>query len=261
MSILTIIRNISATGAYRMWQRNFKVYRKLFWVSMAPTLIEPFIYLVSLGIGLGLLVQRVGGLSYLQFIAPGLVASTAMFGASYECTYNSFIRMKFLKTYDAILATPLNIEEIILGEIFWGATRSTIASTSFLLVIWAFGLVDSPLALFLPPLLFFAGILFGVIGMIFTGLVSNIALFNYYFTIVITPLFLFSGIFFPVQNMPRWAQIMASYTPLFHVVRASRSLILGRLDSTIIIDVMYIVLVSSFLALLPIYLMKRKVIK
>jgi len=261
MIVAELLRNSSPRGIFRMWQRNFKVYRKLFLQSMAPTLLEPLIYLLSLGIGLGLLVRQVEGIPYLQFISPGLVASTTLFGASYECTFNSFVRMKYQKTYDAILATPVNIEEIVLGEIFWGATRSLINATAFLAVIWAFGLVKSPLALLLLPLLFISGLMFGVVGMTFTGLVSNISLFNYYFTIFVTPSFLFSGIFFPVKNLPGWAQALASYTPLFHVVRVSRSLALGRLNGTVVADVIYITGLTTLFFLVPVYLMKRKMIK
>lgn len=253
--------NITPRGVFKYWQRAFRVYRKLFWQSMAPTILEPLFYMLSLGIGLGLLIKRIEGLTYVQYIAPGLLASTAMFGASYETTFNSFVRMKFQKTYDAVLATPLTIEEITIGEILWGATRGLISAAAFLIIMFFFGLVKSPLVLLLIPILFVAGVMFGVIGMTFTGLVNNIALFNYYFTIFVTPLFLFSGIFFPVANLPGWAQALAEFTPLFHVVRVSRSLMLGRLDASVPADVLYILGVTTVFFLVPVYLMRRKVIK
>jgi lipooligosaccharide transport system permease protein len=245
-----------------MWQRNWKVFRKLFFKAVAPTFLEPFIYLISLGVGLGLFVHKVNGVSYIQFIAPGLVASSSMFGASYECTYNSFVRMKYEKLYDAIMATPLTAEEMVVGEIFWGATRSFLSGIIFLAAIALFGLVKSAAAILLLPILFISGLLFGIIGMTFTGLVSNISLFNYYFTIVITPLFLFSGIFFPVEALPNWAQTLARFTPLFHVVRLCRSLVIGDFTwSTITFDFLYLFGSALILFLLPVVLMKRRLVK
>lgn len=261
MNIAALVRSMTVSGILKMWKRNFKVYKNLFWQSMLPTIFEPVIYMVSLGIGLGLLIKKVEGLTYMQFIAPGLLASTMMFGASYETTFNTFVRLKFQKTYDAIMATPVNIEEIVAGEIFWGATRGFIAAAVFLVVIALFGVVRSPMALLLLPILFVSGLMFGVIGMTFTGLVNNMALFNYYFTIVVTPLFLFSGIFFPVSNLPGWAQIIAGFTPLYHVVNVSRNMALGRLNGSVLVDILYIFGVTFVLFLLPIYLMRRKVIK
>ncbi len=124
-----------------MWQRNWRVFRKIFLSASAPTFLEPVLYLLSLGLGLGVFVKEVGGLSYLEFIGSGLLASTVMFGATFETTFNSFVRMKYERVYDAVLATPLSVEDVIVGEIFWGATRSFLSSTAFLIVIAIFGLV------------------------------------------------------------------------------------------------------------------------
>lgn len=252
---------ISPMGVIRMWQRNWRIFRKVFWLAIAPTFIEPFIYLLSLGIGLGLFVERIEGLSYIEFLAPGLLASTVMFGASFETTYNSFVRMKYEKTYDAVLATPLSIEDVIGGEILWGSTRGFLNALVFLVVIAIFGLVKSPAALLLIPLLFIFSALFAIIGMIFTALVSNIALFNYYFTLFLTPLFLFSGIFFPISALPQWAQTLAQFTPLYHVVVVCRGLILGNLTLTLLFSTILVSAVSTVLFLVPIALMKKRLIR
>jgi lipooligosaccharide transport system permease protein len=244
-----------------MWHRNWTIFKKVFWISIAPTFIEPFIYLLSLGVGLGLFVRQIEGLSYIQFIAPGLLASTVMFGASFETTYDSFVRMKYERTYDAVLATPLSIEDVIGGEIIWGATRGYINALIFLFVITIFGLAKLPAALLLVPLLFIFSLLFAIIGMFFTALVSNISLFNYYFTLFITPLFLFSGIFFPVEALPLWAQRLAFFTPLYHVVLICRNLALGRLSASVSVSVVLIAFFSAALFLLPIVFMKRRLIK
>ncbi|MBE0447877.1 MAG: ABC transporter permease [Actinobacteria bacterium] len=244
-----------------MWQRNWTIFKKIFWLATAPTFIEPFIYLLSLGIGLGLFVREIEGLSYIQFLAPGLLASTAMFGSSFETTYDSYVRMRYERTYDAVLATPLSIEDVIGGEILWGTTRGYLNALVFLAVITVFGLVESPAALLLIPLLLIFSLLFAVIGMIFTALVANIALFNYYFTLFITPLFLFSGIFFPVDALPIWAQRLAWFTPLYHVVVVCRGLVLGRLSLDILISTVWVSAIALTLFLVPIVLMRRRLIK
>jgi len=261
MSLQIFGLSLSLQGSIKMWQRNWKVYRKLFLRAMAPTLVEPFIYLLGLGIGLGAFVREIGGISYLEFIAPGLIASSVMFGASYECTFNSFVRMRYEKVYDAVLATPLSIEDIVAGEMFWGATRSFLNASIFLLAITVMGLVKSSIAILLLPLIFLFGLMFGIIGMTFTALIPEISLLNYYFTIFITPLFLFSGIFFPVESLPRWAQALAQFTPLYHVVRLCRGLVLGKLAPYLIYDFFWIAAVTALLFLLPIALMKRWIIR
>jgi len=259
--LIETARSISVTGTLRMWQRNWTIFRKIFWLAIAPTFFEPFIYLVALGFGLGAFIQQIQGISYIQFLAPGLLASTVLFGSSFETTYDSFVRMKYERVYDAVLATPLNIEDVIGGEILWGATRGYLNALIFLAVIAIFGLVESPAAILLIPLLFVFSLLFAVIGMIFTALVSNIALFNYYFTLFITPLFLFSGIFFPISALPLWAQILALFSPLYHVVVVSRGLVLGNLDIDVLISITVTLILTLVLFLIPIALMKRRLIR
>jgi lipooligosaccharide transport system permease protein len=169
--------------------------------------------------------------------------------------------MRYEKVYDAVLATPLTIEDIVAGEMFWGATRSFLNASFFLFAIAVIGLVKSPAAILLLPLMLLFGLMFGVIGMIFTALIPNISLLNYYFTMFITPLFLFSGIFFPVESLPRWAQTLAQFTPLYHVVQLSRGLVLGRISAGLAYNFLWIVGVTALLFLLPIALMKRRIIR
>ncbi len=261
MNIKKTVKNISFKGVLKVWNRNWRVFRKMFWRAMVPTFFEPFLYLIGLGIGLAIYIPKISGMGYLQFIAPGLVASSAMFGATYECTYNSFIRMKYIKIYDAMMATPLNIEEVIAGEILWGATRSFINATIFLIVIALFGLVKSPIVLLIFPIIFISGLLFGIFGMTFAAIIKEIGLFNYYFTLFITPLFLFSGIFYPVEALPLWASRVAIFTPLYHVVIASRKLTLGQIDLSLGLSVFWLFFFVVLLFVLPIILMKKRLIK
>lgn len=261
MRTLRAIANISPRGVYKMWQRDLKAFRKMFWISMVPTLVGPLILMITLGAGVGVLVKSVGGLSYEQFIAPGLLASTAMLGATYECTYSSFVRLTFQKTYDAILATPLNIGEIVTGELLWGATRGFLGGAVFLVIIWLFGWVPSPTAVLALPLLFASGLMFAAISMSFTGLATDMSLFTYFFTMGITPLFLVSGIVFPAQNLPGWTQGFIALTPLVHTVTATRDLLTGHIGSDLYIDLAYILVVTIVFYVLTIGLMHRKVIK
>ena len=156
----------------RVWQRNRDVFFKL-WQSEIPGFFaEPLLVLLAMGLGLGAYVVLEEGERYVEFIAPGIVAAYAMFSASFECTYGSFIRMEYQKTYDAIITTPLNIEDVVAGEILWGATRSTITAFVVLLVISAFGLVSSPWALLALPLAVLAGLMFSSIALFFSSVDS-----------------------------------------------------------------------------------------
>ena len=212
----------------RVWQRNRDVFFKL-WRSEVPGFFaEPFLILLAMGAGLGTYVVLEEGQRYIEFIAPGIVAGYAMFSASFECTYGSFIRMKFQKTYDAIITTPLNIEDVVAGEIFWGATRSLLTACVILVIVAAFGLVKSLWALLVLPLALLAGLMFASIALFFTSMVPAIYSFNYYFTLFITPMFFFSGIFFPLYAFPPVVQSLSWIAPLTPVANLMRALISGE---------------------------------
>lgn len=245
-------------GAWRVWQRNWDVFMRLWRVELWPGFLEPVIILLAMGFGLGAFVQPIEGQSYLQFIAPGLVASSAMFSAAFECTYGSFIRMTYQKTYEAILATPLMVEDIISGEIFWGATRALFSGGVVLLVIAAFGLVQSPLAVLILPLIFLQGVIFSSISLFFTGLAPSIYTFNYFFTLFVTPLFFFSGIFFPLEQLPQVFQTISWFTPLTHVVYLYRALVLGAPSWTLVIDLAWLLAAAGLFLSLSQTFMKRR---
>jgi len=243
----------------KVWQRNWDVFMKTYKVNFFPPLLEPILYLIALGFGLGPLLKSVDGRPYINFIAPSLIAISMMNSSFFECTYGSFVRMYYQKTFDAIVATPVSIEEVIAGELVWGATRSLISSSIVLGVVAAFGLVTSPLFLLIPLVSFFSGLMFASIAMCFTSLAPNIDFFNYPAFLLITPMFLLSGTFFP---LPDFAQIIAkAFLPLTHVVTLTRGLISGNLESSMIISVVWIAAVTPVFFILSINLMKRKLIK
>jgi lipooligosaccharide transport system permease protein len=214
--------------SWRVWQRNRDVFLKL-WRSEVPGfLAEPLLILLAMGMGLGAYVTMEGGGRYIEFIAPGVVAGYAMFSASFECTYGSFVRMHYQKTYDAIITTPINIEDVIAGDIFWGTTRSLLTACAVLAIAGAFGLVDSWWAILVLPLVVLAGLMFSSIAMFYTSLSPSIYTFNYYFTLFITPMFFFGGVFFPLSAFPTIVQHLSWIAPLTPVANLTRALMSGH---------------------------------
>ena len=217
----------SPRGALRMWQRNATVGRKTLLTTLMPRFLEAIAYLAIMGLGLGTYLTTVEGVDYVDFIAPGVLASTIMFGAIIETTYNSFVRIHVRRVVEAVITTPLSLADVVVGEYLWAATRAVVYGLIFLLVMVAFGLVHTPMALLLPPVFAVGALTFAVLGMAYTSLVSNIEHFNILFTGVLTPMFLFGGVFFPFSGLPGWAQAVGWCLPLSHLVAAIRDLTLG----------------------------------
>ncbi len=239
---------ISPRHALSVWKRNFALYRRTWRLNLLPNFFEPVLYLVSMGIGVGAYIQEMGGTSYIAFIAPGLVAVAAMNGASFEVTYNAFVRMNFEKTYESMLTTPIQPEDVLAGEILWAVTRSTIYGGAFLLVIAAMGLVGPGRALIALPLVPLTGLLFAAIGIAFSLRIPNIDLFSFYFTLFLMPLFLFSDVFFPLKE--RLAGIwlyVAEVLPLLHPVRLMRTAFDGSFSTTVLWDLGYVVVLAGVL--------------
>jgi lipooligosaccharide transport system permease protein len=246
--------------AFRVWQRHAKVYTKLYLSSIALNFVEPVLYLAALGLGLGAYVKEINGVPYVNFIAPGIIASSAMFAATYECSYGTYVRMTYQKTFDAILATPVNVNDLIAGEMCWGATKSVLYGTIIMIVIAAFGLVPSPFLLLVIPLLFLSGLIFAEISLIFTALVPGIDSFNYFYTLFMTPMFLFSGIFFPIESLPAVVGKIAFFTPLYHLVNICRAFS-GGTPATALWDVAWIIAVVILLAPYSFRLLRRRLVK
>lgn len=249
----------------RVWQRNLLVYRKTWKISFVPPLLEPLFYLAAFGVGLGGMVGSLAynGVStgYTTFIAPALIAINIMQSAFFETTYASFVRMYYQKTFDAMLTTPLTVEEVITGEILWGATKAVIGTSLMMIVVAGFGLLHFPHALLLLPVALLGGLAFACAGMLCTAIVPAIETFNLPVFLFITPMFLFSGTFFPLENLPAWAQIFALSLPLTHLVELCRSLALGRYSVTSLYALGYLAVWCVFLVPLAILLMRRRLIR
>jgi lipooligosaccharide transport system permease protein len=245
--------------AFRVWQRHWTVYTKLYKTSFALNFAEPALYLVAMGLGLGAFIKEINGQPYIKFIAPGIVASSSMFAVVYECTYGTYIRMTFQKTFDAILATPVNLDDLVAGELIWGATKSVIFGITIMIVIALFGLVDSPLIVLAIPLIFLCGLIFAELSIMFVAIVPGIDSFSYFYTLFMTPMFLFSGIFFPLDSMPRVVSDIAVFTPLYHLVNICRALSAGTFSGAVW-SVVWIIVVFLLLVPFPFKLMRKRII-
>ena len=221
-------------------------------------------YLLAFGAGLGLLVREISYrgelVSYVAYIAPALIAINIMNNSFFENTFASFVRMYYQKTFDAIMATPLNLDEIVTGEIVWGAVKSIIATILMVTVISLFRLLVYPQTLLIIPLAFLGGLAFGSVAMCFTALVPQIEVFNFPIFLFITPMFLFSGTFFPLETLPRWAQVLAQVLPLTHLVALVRALAMGKLQGQLLLSLLYLLLFSAATFTLAIVLMRRRLI-
>ncbi len=224
------------------------MYRRTWRWNILPNFFEPVLYLVSIGIGVGAYITEMGGTSYLAFLAPGLICVAAMNGASFEVTYNIFVRLTFEKAYDAIMTTPVEPDDILAGEVLWAVTRSCIYGGCFFIVIALTGLAPLPSSLLALPLIPLAGLLFSAIGLTFSLRIPNIDFFSFYFTLFLTPLFLFSDVFFPLEErIPEKWQWIAELLPLLHPVRLARAAFRGETSLILLWDLAYLLGMSLLL--------------
>ncbi|MBZ5640412.1 MAG: ABC transporter permease [Acidobacteriia bacterium] len=258
------LREISWRAAH-VWRRDFLVYRTTWWTNLLPPLLEPVLYLLAFGTGLGKLVGDVSDqgarVGYLTFIAPGLVAVAVMNWSFYETLYGSFVRMYYQKTFDAILATPLSLEDVLVGEILWGATKSLVAAGVMLGVISLFGVLSWPSSWWVLALAALGGFLFACLGMCFTALCPTIDTFNLPIFLFVFPMFLFSGTFFPVEMLPAWASRAVWALPLTHVASLIRAAALNRPAPHLGASLGYLGGVSAVLFVAALVLMRRRLIR
>ena len=250
----------SPRHAASVWLRNARVFSKLWKGALLPQFLDPLFYLVALGYGLGTYVALSNGIPYKEFVAPGLIASATMWSASFECTYNVYLRMNETRLYDAVLATPVEVQDLVAGDLLWSSTRATVYGTTFLGIVAIFGLVSSPWAILIPPLVFLGGLCFSVIGYTFTSLIPKIDLYSYFFTLGITPMFLVSGIFFPFNQLPGWVEVAAWITPLYHLVEITRGMATGPDGVQILIHSAWLAALSAVLFAIPVRAMRAKLV-
>lgn len=218
----------NAVNWIAVWRRNYLVWRKLALASMFGNLADPMIYLFGLGFGLGLMVGHVDGVSYISFLAAGTVASSVMMSASFESMYSGFSRMHVQRTWEAIMHTPLTLGDIVLGEIAWAGSKAVLSGVAIMLVAGALGYASFPSMLLALPVIVLAGLAFASAAMVVTALAPSYDFFMFYQTLVLTPMLLLSGVFFPLAQLPSAAQIAAQLLPLAHAVVLIRPAMLDR---------------------------------
>lgn len=201
---------------------------KRYWPSTTfSAIVEPTIYLLAFGVGFGMLVPVVTGVPYIEFLGTGVVATAVLFSSAFSGMFQTFIRRTFQRTYDAMLAAPVDTHELVTGEALWIALKAGVYGCAPLLVAIGFGLDPSPGMLLVPLIGFLTGLGFGLFGIWTSAVVPNIDSFNYIISAVLTPLFLVAGTFFPLDTLPTWAQVAGQFNPLFHCVELVRHAAFG----------------------------------
>lgn len=244
-----------------VWRRNALVWRKLAIPSMLGNLADPMIYMLGLGFGLGAMLPEVGGTSYIAFLAAGIMCSSTMMSASFEAMYSGFSRMHVQKTWDAIMNAPVTLDDVLLGEAVWAASKSFLSGLAVLLVATALGLVQSWLALWMLPVIFLTGIAFSGMGLVMTALSPSYDFFMYYFTLVITPMMLACGVFFPLDQLPPLLQAVAQALPLTHAVSIARPLLNGSLPEGFIIHLLVLATYAGVSFHVALILTRRRLLK
>jgi lipooligosaccharide transport system permease protein len=223
-----------------VWRRNASLYKRTWKWNILPNFFEPVLYLFSIGIGVGAYISEIGGTTYIDFLAPGLVCVAAMNGASFEVTYNIYVRLIFEKTYDAMLTTPIEPDDVLVGEVLWAVTRACVYGGCFYIVLILFGLAPLPSSLLAILVIPITGLLFAAIGIVFSLRIPNIDMFSFYFTLFLTPLFLFSDVFFPLKERLSGSWLwVAEALPLLHPVRLARAAFNRQISAVIFWDLAY----------------------
>ena len=244
-----------------VWRRNLLVWRKLAIASVLGNIAEPMLYMLALGYGIGALVGEVGGMSYLAFIGTGMVCQSAMFTSSFEGMYSAFSRMHVQRTWEAIINAPIALDDVMFAEWTWCATKAVMSTTAILLVIQALGFGHTWLALWILPLGFLVGLCFGAFALVMNALAPGYDFFTYFFTLVLTPMLLFSGVYFPVDQMPSWLETVAGALPLKHAIDIARPLMLGRIPSDIVLHVAVLLAYSIAAYVVALLLTRRRLLK
>ena len=244
-----------------IWKRNFLVWKKLAVASVLGTIADPLITLIAFGYGLGGLLQTVNGIPYIQFLASGSICMSVMMAASFEALYSAFSRMHVQKTWEALLNAPIALDDVVLAEMLWAATKSLFSGVAILLVIFMLGIGLHPQVLVVLPLLFLIGMTFASLGLIVNALAKGYDFFTYYFTLALTPMVFLSGVYYPTSQLPSWLQTFANILPLGAAVRLIRPLLLGKWPATLVADVAVLIVYCVGGFYLATILTRRRLLK
>ncbi len=240
--------------------RELAMFRRYWPSTTFGSVVEPTIYLLAFGFGFGALVATVGGYSYRDFVGTGVVATSVLFSSAFPGMFASFVRRTFQRTYDAILATPVDVEELVTAEVLWIAIRSGVYGMAPLLVAVGFGLDLSYGMLLVPLIGALTGFGFAAFGVWTSGVVPSIDAFNYIISAVLTPLFLVAGTFFPIGSLPGWARTLAQVNPLYHCVELVRHAVFGLRPRADLAHTGALVLFAALMWRLAVWQLERKLI-
>ncbi|MEE9284990.1 MAG: ABC transporter permease [Dehalococcoidia bacterium] len=257
---MTALAQVSGRS-WHVWQRHRDVIFRMWKTDVLPLLAEPAVILLVMGLGIGRVVDDVNGQDYLDFIGPGILAAYVMFAPAFENSWGSYVRMAVRRMYDAIIVTPLSIEDVITGEILWGVTRSLFLATLILVILTAIGTVESPLAVLVLPMAVLQGFLFASLSMAYTAKAPSVNAFNFFYSLFIYPMFFFSGVFFPVEDLPNGLRQFAWALPLTPAVHVMRHLITGDLVLSMVWAVLGMAGAAFGFYYLALVLMRRRLIR
>jgi lipooligosaccharide transport system permease protein len=249
-----------------MVQRNLVVYRHA-WMTIVSGFFEPLFYLLAIGVGLGAYVADVRGIGYAAFVAPGLLASSCLNGALSDGFFNVFFKLHFQRTYDGILASPMRVVDVAFGEMLWALIRGSLYAAGFLTVVLLFGwarsspILLSPWALLALPAAIAASAAFAALALLVTSIVTKVEQFDIVMGLGVMPMFLFSGIFFPVSQLPSAVAWVFQVVPLFHAVELLRALTTGAVDWTVLWHLAYLIAVGSAAFLLAMRRLERALVR
>ena len=241
-----------------VWRRNLLVWKKLAIASVLGNIADPLLYMVALGYGIGAFIGEVGGMPYIAFIGTGMVCQSAMFTSSFEAMYSAFSRMHMQRTWEAIVNAPIALDDVVVAEWVWAASKAVISTAAILLVLMALGYGRTPLALWVLPVGFLVGLTFGAFGLVMNALAPGYDFFTYFFTLVLTPMLLLSGVFFPVEQMPAALQAAAGLLPLKHAIDLARPLMMGQLPTSIPLHVAVLLAYATVAFQIALVLTRRR---
>ncbi len=244
-----------------IWQRNFLVWKKLALASVLGNVADPLITLIAFGYGLGSLLNNINGIPYIHYLASGSICMSIMMAASFEALYSAFSRMHVQKTWEALLNAPLALDDVVLAEMLWAATKSMFSGVAILAVLFALGIGLHPHTLLVLPLLFLIGMTFASLGLVINAIAKGYDFFTYYFTLVLTPMIFLSGVYYPVSQLPGWLQQLSQWLPLSAAVQLVRPLILGELPTMVVtnIGILLVYCIGSFY--IAVILTRRRLLK
>ena len=224
-----------------IWRRNYLVWKRLLGQSVFGNIAEPLITLFAFGYGLGSLLAPIDGVRYIVFLASGSICMNAFNAATFESLYSAFTRMHIQKSWEAMMNAPLSLDDVMMAELVWAATKSLFTGVAILLVIFALGLSREWSMLLVLPILFIVGLTGAALGLLVNAYAKGYDFFTYYFTIVVTPMWFLSGVFFPFTQLPPWLQSIAQWLPLAAAVDLVRPLILGRIPERPALDLVVLI--------------------